>query len=71
MAEFTVIVEQDDGGWYIGSVVELPGCHTQAKTLDELSKRIKEAIALYIDVAKPGLELPHFIGVQRVAVGNA
>lgn len=43
----TVIVERDEEGWYVGSVPELPGCHTQAKTLDGLMERIKEAIELY------------------------
>ena len=41
---FNVIVEQDEDGWFISEVVGLPGCHTQAKTPDELMKRTKEAI---------------------------
>ena len=48
MAErFNVIVEQGEDGYLISEVVELPGCHTQAKTYDELLKRTKEAISLY------------------------
>ena len=50
MREFTVVVEQDEDGIYVASVPELPGCHTQADTLDELNKRIKEAIELYLEV---------------------
>jgi predicted RNase H-like HicB family nuclease len=50
MREFTVVIEQDDDGIYVASVPELPGCHTQAETLDELNKRIKEAIELYLEV---------------------
>ncbi len=46
--KFTVIVEQGEDGYLISEVVELPGCHTQAKTYDELLNRTKEAIALYI-----------------------
>jgi predicted RNase H-like HicB family nuclease len=42
--KFGVIVEEDQDGYYVASVPELPGCHTQAKTLDEVMKRIKEAI---------------------------
>jgi predicted RNase H-like HicB family nuclease len=45
-----VLVERDGEGWYVGSVPELPGCHTQAKTLDALMERIKEAIGLYLEV---------------------
>ena len=45
--KFSVIVERDEDGYYIASVPELPGCHTQARTLDELAKRIREAVLLY------------------------
>ncbi|GFO97926.1 hypothetical protein ig2599ANME_2137 [groundwater metagenome] len=48
--EFTIIIEQDEDGIYVASVPELEGCHTQAKTLDELRERIKEAIQLYLEV---------------------
>ncbi len=42
--EYTVIIEQDEAGWYVAEVPELYGCHTQAKSLDELMERVKEAI---------------------------
>jgi predicted RNase H-like HicB family nuclease len=48
--EFTIVIEQDEDGIYVASVPELKGCHTQAKTLDELRERIKEAIKLYLEV---------------------
>ena len=48
--EFNIIIERDEDGYYIGNVPELPGCHTQAKSLDELHERIIEAIELYIEV---------------------
>ena len=44
--EFSVIVERDSEGWYVASVPELSGCHTQAKSLDKLMERIREAIEL-------------------------
>ena len=48
--EFTVIIEQDEEGYYIAEVPELKGCHTQAKSLDTLMERIKEAIQLCLEV---------------------
>ena len=42
--EYTVIIEQDSQGFYVADVPELRGCHTQAKSLDELMSRVKEAI---------------------------
>lgn len=47
--KFAVLVEKDENGYYIASVPELPGCHTQAKALDELTSRIKEAIEAYLE----------------------
>jgi len=45
--KFNVIIEKDEDGYFVGWVPELPGCHTQAKSLDVLQKRLKEAIRLY------------------------
>ena len=47
--EFTVIVEKDEDGFYVAEVPELRGCHTQARSLDELMERIREAILLCLE----------------------
>ncbi len=47
--EFTVIIEQGEEGYYVADVPEFKGCHTQAKSLDELMKRVKEAIILCLE----------------------
>lgn len=66
MQEFSVIIEKDEDGYFVASVPALRGCHTQAKSLDVLMKRTREAIELCLDVEKPtALE---FIGVQKIAV---
>jgi len=46
--EFTMIIERDEAGYFVAEVPELPGCHTQAKSLGTLKKRMKEAIALCV-----------------------
>ena len=66
--EFIVIVERDEDGWYVASVPALPGCHTQARSLDKLKDRAQEAIALCLEVQGDGPAPPEFIGVQRIAV---
>jgi predicted RNase H-like HicB family nuclease len=66
--KFNVIIEKDEDGFYVGLVPELPGCHTQAKSLDELQKRLKEAIRLYLEVEKDIPENRHFIGIQQIEV---
>ncbi len=48
--DFNVVIERDSEGYYVASVPSLPGCHTQAKSLDVLMKRIQEAISLCLEV---------------------
>lgn len=55
--QFDVIVEKDSEGYFVASVPALVGCHTQAKSLDELMERIREAIELYLDMLKKGFKL--------------
>ena len=42
--EFTVVIEKDEDGYFVGTVPQLQGCHTQAKSLDKLMQRMKEAV---------------------------
>ena len=66
--EFNVVIERDEDGYFIASVPELRGCHTQAKSLDVLMKRVKEAILLCLEIEEPVSN--EFIGIQRVAVSQ-
>ena len=68
MGEFNIIIEEGEDGYLISEVIELPGCHTQARTFDELIKRTKEAISLYLE-CNPLVEIKErFIGLQKVTV---
>ena len=66
--EFSVVIERDSEGYYVASVPELAGCHTQAKSLDTLMKRIREAIELCLEVQSQDTPPAEFIGIQRVLV---
>ena len=65
---FSVITERDQEGYYVASVPALRGCHTQAKSLDELVTRIREATELCLEVEGKDTEPLDFIGVQEVSV---
>ncbi len=68
---FPIIIEQDEDGIYVATVPSLKGCHTQAKTIDELIKRTKEAIELCLEVEemdKKALQSMNFIGLQEIEV---
>jgi predicted RNase H-like HicB family nuclease len=66
--EFSVLIERDGEGYYVASVPALRGCHTQAKSLDELMTRIREAVELCLEVQGDTVEPLDFIGVQKITV---
>lgn len=68
MTEFNVIIEKGEDGYLISEVVELPGCHTQARRMDELIRRTKEAISLYLKEGGGFTSRDIFIGIQKVEV---
>ncbi len=66
--QFNVVVERDRDGYYVASIPALKGCHTQAKSLDELVERIREAAELCLEVQGEDTEGLEFIGVQRLTL---
>jgi predicted RNase H-like HicB family nuclease len=66
--KFNVIVERGQDGYLISEVVELPGCHTQAKSYDDLMERTKEAILLYLEEKKTDAVESRFVGLQQLEV---
>ena len=66
---FDVVIRQDEDGYYVATVPKLPGCHTQAKSLDELMNRIEEAIRLCLDVEE-SKEIGSYVDLQVVEVGT-
>ncbi|NJO34107.1 MAG: type II toxin-antitoxin system HicB family antitoxin [Rhodospirillales bacterium] len=65
---FTVIVERDEDDNYVASVPALTGCHTQARSLDELMQRVREVIMLCLEDADPADPTLEFVGVQHITV---
>ena len=65
--KFTVVIERDEDGYYVATVPVLRGCHTQAKNLDTLMKRVREVVELCLedDEASPSLEL---VGIQQISI---
>ncbi len=64
--EFHVIIEEDSEGYLVATVPELRGCHTQAKSLDALMKRVREAVELCLKVEDR--HPTHFVGLQTLEV---
>lgn len=68
MREFNVVIERDSEGNYVASVPALPGCHTQARSLDDLMERIREAVELCLEGQGEEVERLDFVGVQRIII---
>ncbi len=66
--KYNIIVEKDEDGWYISEVIGLPGCHTQAKSMDQLIERTKEAIRAYLEENGTPDFTDEFIGMQEIEV---
>ncbi len=76
--QFKVIIERDEDGFFVGSVPALPGCYTQAKTISELTLRLKEAIKLCQEVYKNDTKYrnrvkafsydPSFVGMELITL---
>ena len=78
LQQFKVIIEQGEDGYFVASVPALPGCYTQAKTLPQLKKRVREAILLCLEVAQTDPQYrrrlknfsyePSFVGLEMAEV---
>lgn len=68
--DFDVVIEQDADGYFVASVPALHGCHTQARSLDKLMARVREAIALCLEAENTAADDLSFVGVQRVSVAR-
>ena len=66
--QFDVVIERDEEGMYVASVPQLPGCHTDAGSLDELMVEIREAITLSLEVQGQETQELEFVGIQRVTI---
>ena len=64
----TVLIEQDEEGYLVATVPALRGCHTQAKSLDTLMKRVREVIALCLEGEKNQPAALELVGIQQVTI---
>ena len=66
---YTILIEKDEDGYYVGSIPVLPGCYSQATSVDQLMERIEEAIALWLEVEQDTDPGPlEWVGIQRLAL---
>ena len=66
--KFTVLIEKDEGGYYLATVPALRGCHTQAKSLDTLMKRVREVVELWLEDPDGEIDFLELVGIQQITV---
>ena len=66
--KFTVVIERDEDGFYVATVPSLQGCHTQAKNLDTLMKRVREVVQLCLEDEDAEIEGLELVGIQQISV---
>jgi predicted RNase H-like HicB family nuclease len=62
-------MERDSEGYSVASVPQMPACHTQARSLDEVAERIREAIELCLEMQGTPDQKLEFVGIQRITIG--
>ncbi len=73
MLKITGYIERDaETGLYVAVVPGIPGAHTQAETLDELQKNLKEVVELCLEEMDPEAkeQIPEFVGIQQLEVAG-
>lgn len=58
---YSIIIEQDEDGYFIAECPNLPGCISRGKTKKEAIENIKEAIKGYIESLKKHNETTPFL----------
>lgn len=66
--KFTVLIERDESGYYVATVPALHGCHTLAKNLDTLMKRVSEVIELFLQEENGDVHELDLVGPQQITV---
>jgi len=68
MKTYTAVVERcADTGLFVGYVPGFPGAHSQAESLDELNRNLREVVDMLLEDGEPEMDA-HFVGTQTVTV---
>ena len=65
---YLMLIEEDEDGLLVSTVIGLRGCHTQGRNMNELLKRTQEAIRLCIKAEKNAPKPLKFVGLQELKV---
>ena len=70
--KFTVLIEQDEDGMFIGSIPTIPSCYADGKTQEEMLDSLRDVLRLCLrNIDVKVLEKTRFVGIQNVKVTHA
>jgi predicted RNase H-like HicB family nuclease len=69
---FTVYIEQDEDGVFVGSVPSLPSCYAQGETQEKMLKNLQQVLKLCLrNTNVKEVEKTRFIGIQNLQISHA
>lgn len=69
---FTVYIEQDEDGVFIGSVPSVPSCYAQGETQEKMLKNLQEVLKLCVrNTDRKEVEKVRFVGIQNLKMSYA
>ncbi|EKD93345.1 MAG: hypothetical protein ACD_28C00168G0001 [uncultured bacterium] len=70
--QFTVYIEQDEDGIFIGSIPSVPSCYAEGKTQEEMFSNLSEVLKLCLrNIDKKDIQKNRFIGIQNLELSHA
>lgn len=71
-AQFTVYIEQDEDGMFIGSIPAVPSCYAEGKTQAEMLRNLSEVLKLCLrNIDKKAIQRNRFVGIQNLELSHA
>jgi len=68
---FTVYIEQDEDGMFIGSVPAVPSCYAQGETQEKMLKNLQEALKFCLrNIDFKNVEKTKFVGIQNLKISH-
>ena len=70
--QFTVYIEQDEDGVFIGSIPTIPSCYAEGKTQEEMLRNLSDVLKLCLrNIDKKAIQKNRFVGIQNLELSHA
>lgn len=71
-SQFTVYIEQDEDGMFIGSIPSIPSCYAEGETQEKMLKNLSEVLKLCLrNMDHKEIQGSRFVGIQNLEASYA